>query len=90
MCNRFSGTDHEGLLNAKVIVNDFSQGGQAVSGAGGIAINKRKYINRKININSIQNTAKAKKESKALPDDSHARGVVFVFVDSHDKHWSVG
>lgn len=25
-----------------------------------------------------------------LPDDGHAGGVVFVLVDSHDKHWGVG
>lgn len=25
-----------------------------------------------------------------LPDDVHAGGVIFVLVDSHDKHWGVG
>lgn len=34
-------TYHESLLNAKVIVDDFGQGGQAVGGAGGIAINRK-------------------------------------------------
>lgn len=36
---RFTVTHHESLLNAKVVMDDFGQGGQAVGGAGGIAIN---------------------------------------------------
>merc|ERR1712002_1126557 len=50
---------HESLLNSKVIMDDFGQGGQAVGGAGGIT------------------------------DDGHGGGVIFVLVDSHDKHWSI-
>lgn len=37
---RLTATYHESLLNAKVIMDDFGQGGQAVGGAGGIAINR--------------------------------------------------
>lgn len=32
---------HESLLNAKVIVDDFGQGSQAVGGAGGITVNRK-------------------------------------------------
>lgn len=39
--HQFTVTHHESLLNAKVIMDDFSQGGQAVGGAGGIAINRK-------------------------------------------------
>lgn len=34
---------HESLLNAKVIMDDFGQGGQAVGGAGGIAIKTKRH-----------------------------------------------
>lgn len=37
MHNKCNITDHKSLLNPKVIMDDFSQGGQAVGGAGGIA-----------------------------------------------------
>lgn len=32
---------HKGFLNAKAIMNDFSQGGQAVGGAGGVAVKRK-------------------------------------------------
>ena len=32
---------HKSLFNAKVIMDDFGQGGQAVGGAGGITINRK-------------------------------------------------
>lgn len=35
---RFGVTHHKSLLNAKVVMNDFGQGSQAVGGAGGIAV----------------------------------------------------
>lgn len=38
---RFTLTHHESLLNAKVIMDDFGQRGQAVGGAGGITMNSQ-------------------------------------------------
>lgn len=35
---------HKCLLNSKVVVDDFSQGGQAVGGAGGITTDRRTDI----------------------------------------------
>lgn len=40
-CSIFTLTYHESLLDAKVIMDDFGQGGQAVGGAGGITGNAR-------------------------------------------------
>lgn len=36
----FNVTHHESLLNAKVIMDDFGQRGQAVGGAGGVATSR--------------------------------------------------
>lgn len=33
---------HKSLLNAKVIMDDFGQGSQAVGGAGGITVNRKR------------------------------------------------
>lgn len=37
----FTLTYHETLLDAKIIMDDFGQGGQAVGGAGGVAADAR-------------------------------------------------
>lgn len=37
--NGMSSNYHESLLNTKVIMDDFGQGGQAVGGTGGVTIN---------------------------------------------------
>lgn len=92
-------TYHETLLDAKVVVDDFGQGGQAVGGAGGVAVETR--------ANTVFHQTRSQKPPQAgygglklgkgewmglcvLPDNGHAGGVIFVLVNTHDKHWSVG
>lgn len=106
---RFTVTYHESLLNAKVIMDDFGQGSQAVGGAGGIAIKIKTdmtthYQTLQDSVIIIfvfappksQNVCEKKircecmsKTESMLPDNGHGGGVVFVLVNSHDKHRSI-
>lgn len=92
--SEFTRTYHETLLDAKVIMDDFGQGGQAVGGAGGVAADTRANMGftRLSNLHQHGLGLKLGNEwmgSCMLPDNGHAGGVILVLINTHDKHWSV-
>ena len=83
-------THHEALHNAILVIDDFGYGGQAVGGAGGIAMEMGRHISHATKFLSYEELKKLGNEMDVSPDDIHGGWVILLLIYSHDKHGSVG